>query len=366
MKRFLLFFLTICLAYACTSSGEEDPLTADNFDRKVMLIHIADNIIISSYEDFASKMESLNSVGTLFTNNPTQATLEDLRVSWLAAYKSWQHVEMFNIGKAEELGFNFFMNIYPLTVSDVEQNIASGTYDLNSPNNHDAQGFPALDFLLYGVGTTDQEILSKYTTAANNNNYKKYVTDVLQQMNTLTKEVVAQFKANRDAFINSTENTATSSVNKLINDYIFYYEKGLRRNKIGIPAGFFSQTPFPDKVEAYYKKDVSKILALEALEAVQDIFAGYAVSTANATNIGFKDYLIALNREDLATAIENQFKVAKTQINTLNDNFSAQIISDNAQMLKTRDELQKAVILLKVDMLQAFNISVDYVDADGD
>lgn len=35
-------------------------------------------------------------------------------------------------------------------------------------------------------------------------------------------------------------------------------------------------------------------------------------------------------------------------------------------MLQTYDELQKNVILMKVDMLQALNINVDYVDADGD
>jgi hypothetical protein len=35
-------------------------------------------------------------------------------------------------------------------------------------------------------------------------------------------------------------------------------------------------------------------------------------------------------------------------------------------MTLTYDVLQKVVILLKVDMLQAFNINVDYVDADGD
>ena len=40
--------------------------------------------------------------------------------------------------------------------------------------------------------------------------------------------------------------------------------------------------------------------------------------------------------------------------------------NDNSQMLKTYDELQKAVVLLKVDMLQAFSVNVDYVDGDGD
>jgi len=35
-------------------------------------------------------------------------------------------------------------------------------------------------------------------------------------------------------------------------------------------------------------------------------------------------------------------------------------------MLSTYDGLQKNVVLLKVDMLQALNINVDFVDADGD
>ncbi len=35
-------------------------------------------------------------------------------------------------------------------------------------------------------------------------------------------------------------------------------------------------------------------------------------------------------------------------------------------MLLTFDELQRNVILLKVDMLQALDINVDFVDTDGD
>jgi hypothetical protein len=35
-------------------------------------------------------------------------------------------------------------------------------------------------------------------------------------------------------------------------------------------------------------------------------------------------------------------------------------------MTDTYDELQRVTVLLKVDMLQTLNISVDYVDADGD
>ena len=42
------------------------------------------------------------------------------------------------------------------------------------------------------------------------------------------------------------------------------------------------------------------------------------------------------------------------------------IQNDNFMMLQTFDVIQEAVPLLKIDMLSAIKISVDYVDADGD
>ena len=59
-----------------------------------------------------------------------------------------------------------------------------------------------------------------------------------------TNEVIDSWTSYRDVFVSSTENTATSSINKLTNDFIYYYEK-VRANKIGIPAGF-SNDVLPD------------------------------------------------------------------------------------------------------------------------
>lgn len=365
LKKSFLFLVSIITFLACNSTEETDPVAVNSFDRSALLTNIADNIIIPSYAAFSTKMTSLKQAGETFTNAPSQNNLDALRISWLAAYKTWQQVEMFDIGKAEELQYKFYMNIYPLTVADVEANIAKGTYNLNSVNNHDAQGFAALDYLLHGVAVADSAILAKYTIGANKENYKKYLTDVLQQMDTLTSQVVSSFSAQKNTFIGNTSNTLSGSVNQLVNDYIFYYEKGLRANKIGIPAGVFSSTPLPEKVEGFYKNTISKELALEALLAVQNLFEGKAYGST-AVGVGFKTYLVSLNREDIANSISNQFVKAKAEINKLDASFSTQIEADNTAMTKAYDELQKVVVLLKVDMLQAFNISVDYVDADGD
>ncbi|MEM6686217.1 MAG: imelysin family protein [Bacteroidota bacterium] len=163
----------------------------------------------------------------------------------------------------------------------------------------------------------------------------------------------------------SSRSTGTSATNQFINDFIFYYEKGLRANKIGIPAGNFSATPLPDRVEAYYNQEVSKELTLEALDAVINIFNGTTFGSSSQGE-SFKTYLMSLDRSDLATSIINQFNTARTAIGELNENFAQQINTDNTKMTQAYDALQAAVVLLKVDMLQAFDINVDFVDADGD
>ena len=368
IKKFLSIVFLLVLINACSSNdGVEDPISlVDDFDRGSMLTNLSDNIIIPSYEDFAVKMTLMKDAGQTFTASPNQNSLEQFRASWLDAYKSWQRVEMFNIGKAEELQYSYYMNVYPLTISDVENNIVNEGYDLNSVNNQDAQGFPALDYLLYGIADNDSALIAMYSTGSDASKYSNYVNAILNQMDRLTQEVLTDWKNSyKNTFINSKSNTATSSLNKLVNDFIFYYEKGLRANKIGIPAGIFSSSPLPNKVEAFYRKDISKELVLDALQAVEDFFNGKHFN-GNSTGESFKSYLLYLDRNDIYVSTRDQFNAARLEINNLSNNLSDQVITDNSKMTRAYDELQKAVVLLKVDMLQAFSINIDYVDADGD
>ena len=78
------------------------------------------------------------------------------------------------------------------------------------------------------------------------------------------------------------------------------------------------------------------------------------------------DYIESNDDEKLSTRINDQLNTAKDKIISLNNNFKLQVEQDNTQMLSTYDAIQKTVVMLKVDMLQKLNISVDYADADGD
>ena len=310
-------------------------------------------------------MEATNS----FIDNPDQEKLSQLREKWLIAYKSWQFVEMFDIGKAEEIYFKNRLNLYPANKDRIDSNIDSGSYDLDKAENFTSQGFAAIDYLLFGIGENEDSIVSKYLISESP--HSKYLKDVVSKAVELTNIVKVDWEEGyRNTFVELTDNTATSSINKLTNDFIFYYEKGFRANKIGIPAGVFSGSPLPDRVEAYYGRVYSRALAIEAANAVDNFFNGRSYSDNEDVGLSLKSYLDFVEGDGvsskLSDEIDAQIEASIESIGSLKENFVDQVNENNIEMLKTYDVIQAGVVMLKVDMLQKLNISVDYVDADGD
>ncbi|WP_347814822.1 imelysin family protein [Aequorivita marisscotiae] len=365
----LLAIIAVAIS-ACSSDNDGPAETNDNFDRGAMLANWADNIIIPAYTSFNSKVAEMEAATAAFNAAPTVENLQSLRAAWKDAYVSFQHVSMFEIGKAEDIRFRNRLNVYPTKVAQIEDFIASGTYDFNLPSTIDKQGFPALDYMLNGLAENDAEIVTFYTTNSNAEGYKNYLSTLSQTIKSLSSEVLASWTGGyRDTFVTNTSSSASGAVDKLTNDYIFYFEKALRAGKVGIPAGIFSNGTLPQNVEAFYKKDISKELLLEAIDASVNFFNGKSFNGATPGQ-SFKTYLDYLNTikngENLSALINNQFTVAKNKANELNANFVQQIETDNSKMLETYDELQRLVVLLKVDMIQALDVNIDYVDADGD
>ncbi|MEX0681142.1 MAG: imelysin family protein [Balneolales bacterium] len=369
MKKSAFVLLVSFTLWSCTSDGPSGP-DADDFDREAILINWADHIIIPSFTSFAESSAQLQSDAFTFAESPTLQNLETLRNSWQSAYLAFQHVSMFEMGKAMGLRFRDNLNIYPTDTGEINENIQEGNYNLELPSQSNSQGFPALDYLLNGLGENDTEILAFYTTSDNSDAYHTYLADLTSRIHSLSNEVLTDWTSGyRDEFVSNSGNGANSSLDMMVNDYIYYYEKHLRAGKIGIPAGVFSGSPLSSHVEALYSKGFSKALFNEALDASQNFFNGtHFESDGSGESLGsYLDFLNTMKEgADLATLIDNQFDAAREKAELLNDDFSAQVESDNSLMLSTYDELQRNVVNLKVDMLQALNINVDYVDADGD
>lgn len=378
MRRFFGMFFILALIGACSSdngggdSTDDDVPDSDSviFARGPMLANWADNIIIPSYESFSVEMANLTLAYEAFKVDANTTNLIAFRASWLSAYTLWQRIAMFEIGPAETADLRFSLNTYPTNTDKIDSNITSGTYDLSLPSNREAKGFPALDYLINGLGETDEAITSRYTTAEAAT-LISYIDDILTDMNTLSNQVLAEWKADfRDTFVLSDGSSATASTDRYVNDYIFYVEKFLRAGKMGIPLGVFSGSPLPGNLEAFYEGDVSNELFLEGLQAVQDLFNGKHFDSAT-TGESLASYLDALNTikdgEDLNTLINNQLNQARVMVTGL-DTFRTEIENNTppTNMLLAYDEVQRIIPLLKVDMVSAMSINIDFVDADGD
>lgn len=337
-----------------------------SYDRSKMLEFTVEKIIIPAFDDLEGKLTELKGSYSKFNSDMTDNNLDDLRDKWLLSYKAWQHVEMYDIGKAMEDYYAFKGNVYPVDTVRVKINIEKGEYDLNNPNNYDAQGFPTIDYLLYGL---DKEMPKVIDHFKNDQKISNYLGKIIDELVSTTSSVNSHWKSTKGEFVKSIENSATSNLNMLINDFIFYYEKRFRANKFGIPGGVFSSSALPDRVEGFYSKIYSKELAQEAFTSIKNFFNGISHENKDVIGTGVKSYLDFLDSNKtklLSDDINKQFNIAENSISELNDNFNLQVKDGLIKLLTTYDDIQKAVVLLKVDMLQILNINVDYVDADGD
>ena len=365
--KYIYLLLISCIIFSCsTDTNENDSI--DNYNRTAILENLTNNIIIPSYEKLLSEIIQLNTSSTDFKATQNNSNLTALRKAWKEAYISWQYVEMFNLGKAEEINFNKTMNTYPCNTTIINQNISSSQYDLSSSDysSWSSQGLPAVDFMLYGLDNDSNNILNIYS-GNDGEKYLNYLEDIISQMLDNTNKVTEYWKNNKDLIISSNGNTATSSLNLLTNDFIYFYEKGIRANKIGIPCGRWDNwDTYPIGVEAYYRKDLSKRLTLSAINSSKQFFSGIGLNTG-IDGQSFDDYLNDINgNNDLSNNIINKLTAAENKITTLDNNFTLQMSTDNTKMVEAYDALQKVVVYLKTDMLITLSITVDYADADGD
>lgn len=370
MLRPLLFLsFAALLLFSCTTK-EEKSTKNDSFDRAAMLENWADNIIIPSLESFRIQTEELHQKTLGFLEAPSPTTLAELRLSFRESYGSYQQVALFRTGMAETINYHRFLNTYPADLTGIKTSIEEHQYNFELPSSADQQGFPALDYLLYGLAETDQDLITFYTSADQAESYKEYLQGITERIHQLTTVVLADWKNTfRDDFVSNTSSSSTGAVDRFTNDFIMYFETHLRSGKIGIPAGAFTGDPVPENVEGRFARDLSLELYLKALGAVKDFFNGKHVGM-DQSGPSYRQYLDYLNSikksEDLSNLINSGFQAARQQAASLDPDFGKQLADDDTALLQVFDELQKLVVLLKVDMMQAFSISVDYVDSDGD
>lgn len=365
MNRILLFVSLIFLASCGGGDSNENipPQSNDDFDRTVCLANIYDNIAMVAFDEFQEKLETLDMSTNAYKESPNDVSLlNTLRDDWYEAYIAWQHIEVFShFGIGEDILYGFKMNTYPTDINRT-QNILNGIAQFN-PAYNDNQGFPALEYLIYGVADNDQEI----STILSEPNALVLIGNIVSEMKANTSSVYSWWTKNRTTIVDDNSSNATSSLNLLINDFVYHYEKGFRTNKFGIPCGYFSggQT-FAEKTEGYYAGNISKILALSSLYSISNVFEGRSHSDGSVIGESMYTYLKYLQEDTLADEILTKLDEVEVSINNLENDFAVQVNTNNNELLNTFNLIQSVVAKFKIDMMMAMGVGVDYISGDGD
>lgn len=369
-KQFFSLFLLSCLAFfSCTEEADKE--TEVNFDRQGMLTNIGQHIIFPAYANFNSKAGILEESIHDFTHQPATATLAAAQDALKETYRAWQKVSLYEFGPAEEVALRMSVNSFPTDFPAIENNIASGSWNLSFYSSLQKKGLPALDYLLFSENSPE-EIVAAYTTAEHAADRRQYLHDVADELRALALEVYTGWTPEGGNYLGefstSTGNDAGSPLSLLVNQFNQGYEV-TKNKRLGIPKGTSSAngTPFPKAVEAYYS-GISLELMQTNLHAVEALFRGEANGT---DGLGLDDYIEAVYQagniqDDLSTTILTQFQSIHEAVAALPAPLSEAVVSSPGKADAAYTELIGLMQYIKADMPQALGVNISYFDNDGD
>ncbi len=373
LKRISSFaFLGVLFVFMYSSCKKKTKPSEDNtpdssatYDKQAMLVNFCDNLILPSYTDFKLVLDSFNVSYNVFKTSGLQSDFQLAKQKLTRAYFKYQRISLYGFGPAEDVGVRMNFNVFPTDTAQIKTNIAAGNYNLEIPTNIDAKGFPALDYLFYGLNNTENEIVQLFVS---NSNRKNYVSDLINEMSTKISTVISSWNTSyRTTFINSLGTDIGSSIGFLTNQ-INYELDYLKNAKIATPLGLRSNgTALPDNCEAYYS-GLSMSYAIETFNTIETIYLGKSVTGTNGK--GFDDYLEHLNAqhgsESLNTSINNQFQITRTKLSAIPNPLSLHVISNANLVNDGYKELVKLLVLLKTDLPSSLGVVITYQDGDGD
>lgn len=324
-----------------------------------LLTNQANGVIIPTTEAYQAEMTKFLAVVEEFVATMDDAGLAAVRSAYLEAYLAYQAVAVHNYYAIANADLVNTTNLYPIEVATLNEFIEKEAYNFNVSAQQRANGFPAIDYLLYAM---DDEV----STFSNDPKTATFLLELVKAMKEKADLLVDRWTGDlRENFINNVlgdDGVALgSSVSVQLNRSLVYYEDHIRGNKVGLPIGRLgpNDTPIdadPTKIEGYYQslqegnEHISLTLLRAAIEEMEDLYLG--TTSSGEDGIGYDDLLLSREQESLDIDIKAQYQL----IYDLLDNRTS--ISGDEALFNT---IQGLVTLYKSDLFPVLNVQ----DADG-
>lgn len=356
MKNIFPLLVALLFLVACSDDTDE------SFDKEALLENITTNQILPAFEAFKDGTIALQTSAHTFQQSPTINTLQDFQNEWKKTVVLWKRTEVFGFGPTDnhETSIYFHPSRINLITNALNDDDA---FDLDYMGRlaAAAKGLPALEYLLFQDGGSQDDVLALFSTGDLASRRVEYVVGIA---NHLVQEATALNNA-WQAYAPAFKNQATEDgkeVDVLANQLLLVMEV-IVNEQLGLPLGKKTDSdPIPSKVEARHSR-YSKELIQANIETVEAVFSG-------SNKIGFDDYLTFVNAkygdEELAIAITNQVSTFKQAVDGMPAPLQTAVVDEQDVIESVYTTGQLALIMIKADMFSALSITIAFTDSDGD
>ena len=356
--KYLLYFLPIFIVISSCKKDETSDVEIEenNFNRNIMFEQIG-NQIASNLDTFSLEVDKLKTEIGLLESNLTTNQLSSTQIQWTTTTNAWKKCEMINFGDIENSFVFDAIDWWPANFTKIENSINEAT-EINESYvgslGFHSRGLHTLEYLIFNE-KGNQAVIDSLTITKR----MQFATHIIGDIKTSSNKLKTSWDNYQPKFVESTGNSTTSSLGKLINEQISLLET-ISGTKLAIPMGKKFSTSKVDVtlVESY--------LSRESLSHIKSNIKGLRETFSGGDGQGIDDYLISFGADGLSNDITKQFDDVDLKIKAIDDNLSNAISSETAKVEALHTSIQQLLRLQRVDLANRLGIAVTFNDNDGD
>jgi predicted lipoprotein len=346
------------------SEGPTQPSTGTvtpGFDKRALLQHLAEEVIVSTYADFVSAAVALEAAAVAHASTLDPGDHDALEQAWRDAMVVWQQAELFQLGPAGAsnavvggLGLRDEIYSWP-TVNRcrTDQKLVSGEYaDPVAFANEliSVRGLATLEYLLFHGGSgnacsADASINSQGTWAAIAEELPQRRADYAVTLAVLLRQRAQQLHgawvAEGGNFVSelvragigSTFYASDQAALNAVSDALFYLDTKTKDLKLAVPVGLApdcASEVCPEALESTFAGFAKEELRAN-LVGFQRAFHGGARDDGAA--LGFDDWLVAAGAGALAQEMGDDIEAALAAVDAIEEaDLADALVTDKASV----------------------------------
>jgi predicted lipoprotein len=370
MRLVLLLLLLVGsdVSHPAAPTASEGPATA--FDRSRMLKHVARQVMLATYTDFATATRPMPELATQFCAALSMGHLTALQQAWRQAVVPLKRSEMFRLGPAA--GLISAVDFWPSRPPLIQKALADPqpiTEEFIESVGAAARGVSALEYLLFDPEGSNSALITQFRDGLKGKRRCAYLTGIIGHLAQQAQGVATAWSPDGGNFVaevatagqgSATYPTAHKAVSDIVNRLLAALEH-VHKNKLGRPLYGNGKSPWPTWVEAG-RSGNSLANILENLQGLRAVYAGIDGTT---NGLGFDDYLTALG-SPLGERITQHIQMALAAVQAIPPPLRVAVVEHPQAVEAAYQALKVLLVLLKVDMTNLLGVTVDFSDNDGD